>query len=250
MKPRTQHVKNSSRVKAVSRRSKNQIGPRIVYAWFSTVVNPLLMELRQEQTFLEKRNWTWVFRTGGMEFVRYIREYLPNPSLDNLEQFLSFHKLLGETLLEHDNWIEKLRVHCTTLQGRLVANPELLRAYRKATSRKALAQLGVTLDHLFGAYPQQDHLYLLAQYIINHTEFLPDYYYTAKLWNQHKDEFLAILAHPSVADAERLTTTTGEYLLSVTSRLVELLKTTREDLSLRYDVPYVTPASLLIQDEY
>ena len=251
MTSRVNDLKNAPRRKKTqARRTKDEIGPRIVAAWFSTVVNPLLLALRQEQSLLEKENWTWVFRPGDLEFVKRVEEYVPDGAVDNLEQFLGFNEQLRGTIAEHDEWVAKLKVHCMMLQKKIVESPELLRLYRKATSPKALSEMGATLGELFGAYPKQDHLYLLAQYIINHTEFLPDYYYTAKLWNQHRAEFLAILAHPSVAETEGLATFAGEQLLRRTTRLVEQLKTTRENLSLRYDVPYVAPAVTFIQDSY
>src|SRR6185436_14240246 len=101
MASRTNHVKNArARKKVVTRRTRDHIGPRIVAAWFSTVVNPLLVALRQEQTLIQKHNWTWVFRPGDLEFVKNILEYIPAGAVDNLEQFLSFNQHLFPTIAE------------------------------------------------------------------------------------------------------------------------------------------------------
>ncbi|SRR5712692_1285413 len=222
------------------------VGPRIVYAWFQTVINPLLVGLRSEQLFLLRKNWTWVFRPGDLEFIKSTRDYLPEPALDNFEQFLDLNEDLRESCDLHDQGVATLLVQCKLLQMKVEESPRLRGIYERFTSRSYLLQLGVTLQDLFGAYPPEDHLSILAQYVVNHTETLPDYYRTASLWNPNRDEFLAVLSEPEVAATETETMAAGEWLLIATRRLIALLQKKREGLSLQYDVPYVAPPDLSI----
>lgn len=224
---------------------RNLVGPRIVYAWFQTVINPLLVELRREQSLLGRKNWTWVFRPGALEFIGVTRDYLPEPSLDNFEQFLGLNEDLRETCDDHDQGVPVLFVQCKLLQMKVEESPRLRQIYERLT-RDKLPPLGVGIDDVFGAYPPEDHLSLLAQYIVNHTEALPDYYTTARLWNPHRDDFLAVLSEPDVAATESETLLAGESLLKTTRRLVTLLEKKRQGLSLKYDVPYVAPPDLSI----
>ena len=226
------------------------VGPRIVYAWFQTVINPLLVSLRREQLFLEKKNWTWVFRPGDLEFIRSIREFVPEPALDNFEQFLDLNEDLRVNCDDHDNGVAMLLVQCKLLQMKVEESPRLREIYDRLTSQSVLAQLGVTLQDVFGAYPPDDHLSLLAQYVVNHTGPLPDYYRTATLWNPHRNEFLAVLSEPGVAETETETVIAGESLLVAARRLATMLQKKRERLSLQYDVPYVAPPDLSIREAH
>lgn len=215
------------------------VGPRIVYAWFQTVINPLLVALRREQVFLEHKNWTWVFRPGDLEFMTPVREFVPILALDNFEQFLDLNADLKVSCEDHDRAVATLLVQCRLLQPRVEETPGLREIYERLTSPTVLSQIGVNVQDVFGAYPPNDHLALLAQYIVNHTGALPDYYRTASLWNPNRDELLALLSEEPVARTEEETVMAGESLLIVTRRLINLLQKKREHLSLQYDVPYV-----------
>ncbi len=129
---------------------------------------------------------------------------------------------------------------CEQLQRSLEQSPELLRIYQRATSQEALSDMGASLREIFGAYPPEDHVALLAQYIVNNTGNLPEYHTTARLWNKYRDEFLAILSHRSVRLHANVTVKAGESLLRSVRFFVRVLKETRLKLSLEHDVPYVT----------
>jgi hypothetical protein len=171
---------------------------------------------------------------------------------DNLEQFLRFHPDMDKSVQQHDRQLEDLQKTCSELQRGLEESPQLLEVYEAVTSSASLASLrsaGGILDQyetdrnlimrFFGAYPKSDHLALLAQLIVNRSQYLPSYHTTAPLWNAYRDQFLAILNHPSIEPIYQKVEKVGQELLRIVERLIRLLKDLREELSLKYDEPYV-----------
>lgn len=226
--------------KARSGERRNKIGPRIVEAWFDTVINLLLHSLEAEQARLSEKNWTWRFRPVGLESLHPVRVYIYPEARDNLEHFIEFHPDVKNAMEEHDKKASFLLEKCKQLHHAIEGNPDLREIYQRVTSPDSLSGMGATLPDLFGAYPEQDHLALLAQYIVNSTGDLPSYYSTARLWNKHRREFMAILKHPGIQSHHEATIKAGQALLRSVERLTRLLKDRRRQLSLEYDVPYVS----------
>lgn len=224
--------------------TKGKVYPNIVRAWFDTVLNPLLQALDVEQERLERKDWTWRFIPGGLEEIRVVRAHLDIDARDNLEQFLELHTAVALFVRTHDKNVAFLSDKCEQLQHRIELSPELFGVYKRVTSREALSDIGATLQEIFGAYPPEKHISLLAQYIVNNTGELPAYHPTARLWNKHRDEFLAILRHRSIILHATATNKAGDALLRIVVRLFRLLKDTRLKLSLEHDVPYVATTRL------
>ena len=226
------------------------VGKNIVRAWFDTVINPLLQSLRIEEEHLERKNWSWQFRPGGLESIRNVRAHLDLEVWDNLEHFLGFYPKIGKAVQTHDEGVSLLTKKCRALQLAIENSSALRTIYRKATSPESLSKLGRTLEQLFGSYPLDDHLKLLTQYIVNNSGDLPDYYYTAPLWNNHRDEFLAVLNTPLARRHSEETAKAGESLQRYVKLLHRLLTETRLHLSLEHDVPYVTASRVHVEGAY
>jgi hypothetical protein len=224
-------------------RTKGKVGPNIVRAWFNTVLNPLLRALTSESQHLERADWTWRFVPGGLERIRPVRGHLDIDARDNLELFLELHSAVAAFAHVHDKNVMILSDKCRELQQRLEEASELQRVYKRVTSPEALSEIGASLQQVFGAYPPEDHVALLAQYIVNNTGDLPDHYTTARFWNKYKDEFLAILRHRSVYVHAVRTERAGQTLLRSVGLLFRTLKETRLKLSLEHDVPYVSASA-------
>lgn len=226
------------------------VGKNIVRAWFDTVINPLLQSLRVEEAHLKVKNWSWQFRPGGLESIRNVRSHLYLEVWDNLEHFLGFYPKIGKAVQRHDEDVSLLTKKCAALQLAIENSSALRTIYEKTTSPEALTKLGTTLEQLFGAYPPDDHLKLLTQYIVNSSGDLPDYYYTAPLWNNHREEFLAILNTPLARRHNEETVKTGESLQRTVKLLHRLMTETRLQLSLEHDVPYVTASRVPVEQAY
>ena len=221
-------------------RAKGKVGPNIVRAWFDTVLNPLLPALSREEECLVRKDWTWRFIPGGLEAIRPVRGHLDVDARDNLEQFLGLHSGVAFAVQVHDKNVVALSNSCDYLQRRLEQNSELFATFKKFTTTEALSDIGGSVQQIFGAYPPEHQVALIAQYIVNNTGDLPEYHTTARFWNRHKHELLAVLRHRSILSHASRTEKAGETLLKNVGVLVRVLKETRLKLSLEHDVPYVT----------
>lgn len=235
----------SARKRSTSSRKRTvRVGERIVRAWFDTVINPLLQKLKWEQTRLQAKNWTWRFQFKHLESIQPVRNMLPDQMLDNLEQFLNFHPAIREDIKFHDDQRTKLLVACQNLQQHLEESDDLRQLYSRFTSPDSLHELGTRLEDIFGSYKKpEEHISLIAEYIVNNTGELPSYYTTAPFWNKYRQNFLSLLDTPPINQHNRLTLP-GEQLLKLSKRLAQLLRGSREHLSIEYDMPYVTSSAI------
>ncbi len=229
--------------RTIKSKKTRQVGPQIVRAWFDTVLNPLIRALEAEQEWLAKMNPTWRFQPSGLEALRHIRAHLDPWAWDNAEQFFEFYPEVKKAALEHDESVNLLTDSCRRLQQVIVESSDLREVYHRTTSADSLATLNTTLQNLFGSYPEEDHLALLAQHVVNNTGELFGYYTTSTLWNKYKDEFLAILHRPSIRGQHEETFEQIRDLQARTEKLARLLREKRLELSLEHDVPYVTPVT-------
>jgi hypothetical protein len=260
-------AKANKRKRKESREKRPVPGPRIVRAWFDTVINPLLSGLSRERALLLRRNWTWNFRPGVLETIRPAEQYVPVGARENLEQFLSFYNDVTNNIQKHDKWVSVLTDTCERLYHALLQRSSLPQVFDELTSQPFLlalrekysGRLGVPRDatpeqllsSFFGGYPKSDHLSLIAQYIINNNSEngkLPEHFTTAPFWNEHWERFLKVLADPAMAKLYLATTTAGASLMQESDSLSVRLQQIRLDLSAEHDVPYVEPSSLRIGD--
>lgn len=236
-------------------------GPNIVRTWFDTVINPILAGLETEQRLLGQNNWTWQFRPGGLEsvrpFVAWIRLGVRVDAWPNLEQFLTFHNEIKHHVHRHDEAVRLLTEACAKCHKALANSSELAAAYHEAVSPESVARLrekhplrrgaveielsvNSQIAEYFGAYPEGDHLALLAQYVLNGTADLPDYFAIAPLWNEYRGVFLAVLDAAGIRPAYDEVVHKGKELKGINDVLMRELKESRLKLSLEHDVPYVT----------
>jgi hypothetical protein len=230
--------------KARSRKKAPAIGPRIVRAWFDTVINPLLNGLEKEQQLLAQQNWTWEFSPPSLEAIHRVQAYVDR---NNLEHFTQHYPEVARAIEEHDQQQLLLLQHCQQLQSLIAGSPELLALYQQVTTPEALADVSTTIERLFSGSPQEQRLNLLAQYIVNHAGELPYFYIIAPLWNKHRQAFLTLLEHPSIRPVSEVTNQAGAALWRSVDTLLRLLKEVRQKLAEEHDVPYVEPTTIVVE---
>jgi len=218
------------------------VGPRIVRAWFDTLINPLIAALESEMRVLGQRDFTWRFRPAGFELVRKVEQHLDSLYRANLDQFLAIYRSLAAQFQDHDNRVERLRLHVGELHALISRNEEFLRVLEASLSFESLQTIGVrSIDEVFGAYPKEDGIQLIAQYLVNNTAHLPAHHSTAKFWNLRRAEFREILSKHGIVDKYESVLCQADELGGFDSALVETLKDLRLSLSLRVDQPFVAP---------
>jgi hypothetical protein len=212
------------------------VGPNIVRAWFDTVLNPLLYGLSVERNVLTSGDWTWRFRPPRLLSLVPIREHLV--AEDNLEQFLVFHPECRRPIEGHDHCVESLFRACQSFHRALAESAAFQEAYDRTTAQVPLAP-GSSVSDLFGAALPEDHLNVIAEYVVNNTAKLPNYYKTAPLWNQYSAEFVRVRESDAVRPHWEATDNAGAQLAGAVDELATAIRAVREGLSLEYDVPFV-----------
>jgi hypothetical protein len=235
-------------------------GPRIVRAWFDTVINPILRALELENSRLIRSNWSWQYRLRVLEDIRPIRVYISHGMQDNLEHFLNFTPEVKPHVDRHDEEVAQLEKNCSTLHTALISKSSLLALYKELTTPEALQRAFSqsrlknnpavdlsardVLAEFFGGYPTSDHISILAEYIINNTCELPEHYTTAPFWNAYRERLMQVLKEPKVNAEYRKTSAAGAKLRATSNRLRDELQQIRLSLSIEHDVPYVDPQSI------
>jgi hypothetical protein len=221
-----------------NRRGKT-VGPNIVRAWFDTVINPLLYGLDTERALLAAENWTWRCRPPRLLSLVPIREHLVREAWDNLEQFLAFQPQCQPPIQRHDQHAEGLLRQCQALHKALTNHPAMHILYRQAVAELSLASSS-ELASVFGTDSPEEHLDVLAEYIVNSVEELPpSFYNTAPLWNRHRDEFLQLREARELRPRWEAVRAQGGKLARAAEEVDEALRQARDGLSLTHDVPFV-----------
>ncbi len=217
-----------------------RIGPRIIRAWFDTVLNPLLQSLELELKILQKRNLTFSFRPEKFELIRPIRRLLEYSVWPNLEQIEELNPALKEAFQRHDKDVDRLLDAVIALHTALSTDPEFTKLCDSLLTPEQFEELGATEHYeVFGAYPPSDRYNLIAQYVVNNPD-QPAYYSTAKFWNRNREILLATLQFPGVRKRYLVTIQMADQSASDNRELIRTLKDLRRDLSFGHDVPLTT----------
>jgi hypothetical protein len=226
------------------RKKQRSFGPNLVRAWFDTVLNYLLRGLDMERDLLQRQNWTWRFRPEGLESFLPVRQYVAPEAWPNLDQFVAFHPGAEELIARHDQGVEKLAEACRCYHRALLAGGALQAEYRRlAKSMTSEQAIQHAVEALYS--DEEDRMALLAEYVVNGISELPSYYSTSRLWNDLREDLLALRRRPELAPDYEATVAAGKELLGAVDTLIAFLRETRSVLSETYDVPIVAELALL-----
>jgi hypothetical protein len=224
-------------------RKKKPYGPNIVRAWFDTVFHYALRGLEIERGFLVKGNWTFRFGKQALEYLGPVDAHLPAAARENMEQFVSFFPEVSAGIETHDDCERQLEGSCRAYLEAIVEDLHFRETFKRVASKAPQAFGREFKDH-FGAYREEkDYMGLLAEYLINGVETLPSHYTTAELWNRYHEQFVVAVSTPELARFRDAVQRSGEAMLQAVDELTSLLKGTRANLSLEFDVPYVAELS-------
>jgi hypothetical protein len=222
---------------------EGRVGPRIIRSWFDTVINPILERLKFEEILLERKDWTWRVPPGHLELLRPIKDAPWQVNADNLEQFLSFYPSVEELVERHDRERSELEETCSGLHSALSMSKALRGAYEQAKADDSPSDQGTPINDALLRGSDEQHIDLLAQYIVNAAGELPGYYVYSPVWNKHSADFLVSLQDQVIVPIRTSVLDGGEKLLKTINDLIGLVKETRGRLSLWFDVPFVTAQS-------
>lgn len=207
--------------------------PQIVSAWFQTVINPILDNLKIEIGLLSDKYWTWRYKVMNLESIRNIEEYIEPAYRPNYEQFSQQQQEVRKIIELHNRGVNILYRCCKSMQEGLEKLPSLRQKYEDAIKSDEDKKL-------FGSFPEEERIKLLAQYIVNNITQLSSSYGTAPFWNKYAKDFLSLREHPKISEAYKLSLEGGELLIEGAKMSVESLSLARTMLSLKYGVPPVS----------
>jgi hypothetical protein len=214
--------------------------PRIVRAWFDTVINPLIESLATELGLVRRGNWTWRFRPPGLELVRPIRRYLEPTAAASLEQICRLELRMKAMIKSHDDGVGVGFKSAEGLHNALTTSPTFIGLCDTLWEPGALAAIGIhDMQEIFGGYVPEERYGLIAQYIVNNTGELPAYFGTSKFWNRYRSTLIRVLDEPEIRPRHESLLQAGQHLGSLTEGLLLRLRDLRRVLSLDHDVPYV-----------
>ena len=230
-------------------------GPNVISTWFTFIINPLLTSLEKEQGALSGQKWGWSHLYNKSESIYDIVFYLwyeSRPDLKGhpvavsidvavdhrLEQFADYYPEIKKVMDAHDQKVKSLLEKCRSAYEAIRTSAHLGKIYKEIISSQSFRKREADLFRTFGISEADEHLALLAEYIVNHTDNLPSYNTTSWFWNQHKARFLEVLEQPRIRKQYSKVITAGEDLSQTTAHLISLLKKVRRELSAKYDVSY------------
>jgi hypothetical protein len=218
---------------------KARIGPRIVRAWFDTVINPLIESLESELTLAVKGNWTWRFQPPSLELIRPARRYLERTAVASFDQICGLESETNAMTQSHDDAVKNVFESVATLHNALIASQTFTGLCDSLWDPDALLAAGLRdIQDIIGASPLEDRYSIIAQYIVNNVGDLPNYYTTAKFWNRHRAALMGALDGPEIRPHHESLAHAGRRLEGTTQGLLRRLKDLRLRLSLEHDVPY------------
>jgi hypothetical protein len=227
----------------------------VVRAWRDAIINPLLSKLLREQQYLVKRKWTWELYRTKLSELSYISDRASYSGLQ--EEFSELYPEIQGAMDKHDEAVTNVRTKCEKFFQEIVESQYLLDLYLETTSAESLQKLRSEfptkleryqtdedlLTELFGrSSPREDHLRLLAQYIVNGTDELPNNYTTYPFWNTYNEKFLLMTNYPPISVYSNDADKARDELIHSVEFLISLLKKTRSELAHQHGIPVEEPA--------
>lgn len=223
--------------------AKKTYGPNIVRAWFDTVFQYALAGLENERVFLHRRNWTFRSSSEDLEYLCAAAMLVPAAARENLDQLVTFFPEIAREISRHDACELRLAEDCRRLYKSILECSAFGKIFHRV-ARESVHETGRNFKDHFGAHAlDSDFKGILAEYLVNNIEDLPGYYSTALLWSHYRGGFIAVLALPEVAPRYHALEDSGRAMRDAVETLEATLRQIRAQLSLEFDVPYVTELS-------
>jgi hypothetical protein len=220
-----------------SKNGKKKYGPNIVRAWFATIFQYVLGRTETECGYLARRNWSYRFYKGSLDFIVSLSEDMPTIERANLEQFAGFFPEVKDLLERHDRCVSELNSACVTLHEAILSDPVFLEVFTNVEA-EAQSVFGVEFASHFGALSDRESFAgLLAEYLVNNLGDLPAYYSTARLWNRFRGRFAPVMTAPQIDSLRLETDKRGQELLDAATQLADAFRSKRLELSQELDVP-------------
>jgi hypothetical protein len=211
-----------------------------VKAWVYTVINPVLEGLRVEPAFLGKKNWTFRFYSGELEFVRPLDEYVEFAAKPNLEDFLESNQEDRRIMAGRDQARNVLREKCRGAHAYLAGQE----AFREKVASCGDQFTGTGDFRLKVAnMPREEFHKLVAEWIVNNIRSLPEHYGTSRFWSIFGADLMAFRIGEDFQQADQA----GALLQRSNDEVSTRLRETRKQLAQEHDVPFAPYSESLVR---
>lgn len=226
--------------------SRERAGPRkgsryptreLARTWLITVINPVLLALRRERSWLALKNWSWRYTTGTFEYLWSTEFYVDLVYRDNFLEFRAWYPKVGGAMRVHDAGLSELAAACNVLFQRLWEVDDFRAAVQEADAMAA--RLGISIEDARGAVPAQKWPSLLGEYLINNVRSLPEHYTTALYWRQAAPTILRVRGAKSLAQDFSTLEEIGERVLRAAESAESSLVAVRQEYTKRFGLPPV-----------
>lgn len=215
-----------SNTNGTRRRKKGSERPK---AWIYSILNPLVEDLRAENTLLTKQNLTWRYQSAEMEFIVPTRDLIQPSVRPNYDDLLRGCPDLKPAMDERDEGVKALQQAALTCWKHLTAYRSFgpnVEAQLKQWKREGNPYPG-------GGVPEDEFWRLIAEHVMNKIEELPYHYSSRDFWSRFRQTFLNPRYHSFFSQLEKAIAD----LKRLNEALIETLDRTRSRLCEEYDLP-------------
>jgi hypothetical protein len=201
-------------------------------AWIYSVINPLLGALKTQAVFLKRRNWTFRFYSGNLEFIRPLDGYINFQSRPNWDDFIASNPSARERIEQRDRQREELRNACDSAWSYLVDLEEFRRKVMTLLARFRADE--PPAYHRVSALPDAEFHKLVAERIVNDIENIEEAYPDYRFWLRFRGELVQFRQGPSFELMEQA----GLELRNCNNDVATELARVREELASKLDIPW------------
>ncbi len=203
-----------------------------VKSWIYAVMNPLLDAIRVERGFLKEKNWTWQYNSKSLISILPLERYVESAHVPIFQDFFKEHREMERKRQKHETLRVELLEHCRVASDALTDSRDFQDKVSSALAQ-FMGEFPEPQYHPRGAVPEADFHRLIAQYVVNDVQQLPDYYSSSRFWARLGSEFAAFRR----GDIFDRVDESGKKLDAEDARLITALETLRSRYIKEYDIP-------------
>lgn len=229
-------------------------GPRVVRAWFDTVINPLLLDLGSQHDLLRKRSWKFDRLTQSISGVRPLgdRRIAPYWVRENQDQLFEIYSDIATAFNNRGSAYTLFHERVVFFFRTIRESQALIHIFQICTTSDSLKAIrdmakesymqGLSDDDFLKRLcsgPVDVFLDRLAGHVVNMIPELEETHSDSLFWNTQGEKFLQMLRSSEAGYCESRVKEASEVLLNEGLTLIGLLTETRRQLSQQQGVPYI-----------
>ncbi|MFH1049861.1 MAG: hypothetical protein V1779_02900 [bacterium] len=216
--------------------NNKKVSQKIVEAWFTTVINPIIDGLMLVESYLNDNNYTWDWNYMDFIEIKNLISFFDFRAEPNFEQltFIKFPELL-DININYDSKRDEFNKSCIHLYECLLKSTSFKKIFNDKIDdlEKSTDISVIDIEYLRGT----NTIKWLATYLINNKKNLPNEYIYKIIWNTEKEKFYEILNYGTIKEAFNEVNKKRLLFEEITKSSINTIKVFRNNLSLETGVP-------------